>query len=292
MDVVIAYVDGNDPLWQQDYQTYTDKPLLTKRFRDWGTLKYLMRGIQYRMPFVDNVFLVVARESQVPEWIDRETVHVVLHKDFIPAEHLPTFNSTTISLFLHRIPGLGEQFLYFNDDIFPVGKCTREDYFRDGKVVIGISAHLFVSGMYKRHVKRSNALARKALGKRPVPFFIRPQHSCIPMLKSECTRVFETLETEIMQSLSRVRSNDNLNMSLYLSYMYYQGKVIPRRIPCRHISMAAVTPSGLAKAIMSPSKSLVCINDVSLSEERYNAFYNAMHGAFCAAFPEKSKFER
>ena len=292
MDIIIAYVDGQDPVWQKDYEAYMNAPVLAKRFRDWGTLPYLFRGIQYKMPFVENVFLVVSHESQVPEWVNRETVNVVLHKDFIPQEYLPTFNSTTISLFLHKIPGLGEQYLYFNDDIFPVGNCNPEDYFRNDKVVIGISTHLFVSGMYKHHVKRSNQIARKALGKVSSPFFIRPQHSCIPMLKSECEKVFCEQEDAIRASVSRVRSNDNLNMSLYMSYLYYQGKVINRRIPCKHVSMAAVTPAGIGSYITSPSRSFVCINDVSMSEEKYVEFRKALLDAFEEKFPQRSRFEK
>lgn len=292
MDIVIAYVDGQDPVWQKDYETYMNAPVLAKRFRDWGTLPYLFRGIQYNMTFIENVFLVVSRESQVPEWVDRENVKVVLHEDYIPQEYLPTFNSTTISLFLHRIPGLGEQYLYFNDDIFPVGECKPEDYFRNGKVSIGISTHLFVSGMYKRHVKSSNQLARKALGKCPSPFFIRPQHACIPMLKSECEKIYSEQEAAIRGSVSRIRSNDNLNMSLYMSYLYYQGKVINKRISCKHVSMAAVTPSGIGSYITSPSKSFVCINDVSMSEEKYVEFRKALLEAFESKFPHKSRFEK
>ena len=45
MDIVITYVNGLDPLWQQDYQQHTNTPILEKRFRDWGTLQYLFRGI-------------------------------------------------------------------------------------------------------------------------------------------------------------------------------------------------------------------------------------------------------
>ena len=292
MDIVIAYVDGQDPVWQKDYEKYMNAPVLAKRFRDWGTLPYLFRGIQYRMPFIENVFLVVSHESQVPEWVNRDSVKVVLHKDFIPEEYLPTFNSTTIGLFMHRIPGLSEQYLYFNDDIFPVGDCRPEDYFRNGKVVIGISTHIFVTGMYKHHVKRSNQLAREALGKFRTPFFIRPQHSCIPMLKSECEKVFIEQEEQIRKSISRIRSNDNLNMSLYMSYLFYQGKVVSKRIPCKHVSMAAVSPSGIGSYITSPSKSFVCINDVSMSEEKFYEFKNALMEAFNLRFPVKSRFER
>ena len=43
MDIVITYVDGNDPVWKKDYEKYTNVPVMEKRFRDWGTLKYLLR---------------------------------------------------------------------------------------------------------------------------------------------------------------------------------------------------------------------------------------------------------
>ena len=39
MDIVITYVDGNDPVWKKDYEKYTEVPVMEKRFRDWGTLK-------------------------------------------------------------------------------------------------------------------------------------------------------------------------------------------------------------------------------------------------------------
>lgn len=34
MDVVIAYVDGNDPQWQKVYAAVTNQPILKKRFRE------------------------------------------------------------------------------------------------------------------------------------------------------------------------------------------------------------------------------------------------------------------
>ncbi|MBR0111947.1 MAG: hypothetical protein IJM00_06875, partial [Bacteroidales bacterium] len=117
MDAVITYVNGNDPLWRQDYASVVGGTALTKRYRDFGTLQYLLRGIAKHMPFIRNVYLVVARESQVPAWIDPAQVHVVLHRDILPAAALPTFNSTAIEMFLHRIPGLDEEYLYFNDDM-------------------------------------------------------------------------------------------------------------------------------------------------------------------------------
>ena len=137
MDVVITYVNGLDPVWQKSYEKYTNTPILEKRFRDWGTLKYLFRGIEKNMPFIRKVHLVVSGESQVPEWVNRDEVNVVLHSDIIPAEYLPTFNCNPIEMHLHRIKDLDEEYLYFNDDMFPMRACKPTDFFRDGKGVIG-----------------------------------------------------------------------------------------------------------------------------------------------------------
>jgi hypothetical protein len=130
MDIVITYVDGNDPVWQRDYEKYINVPVMQKRFRDWGTLRYLLRGIETNMPFIRNVYLVVSHTSQVPQWVDTENLKIVLHEEIIPAEHIPTFNSTVIEMFLHNIEGLDEEYLYFNDDIFPVLPSKPEDFFR------------------------------------------------------------------------------------------------------------------------------------------------------------------
>ena len=175
MDAVITYVDGNDPVWKQDYEKYTNVPVMQKRFRDWGTLKYLLRGIEKRMPFIRNVYLVVSHPSQVPSWVDRENLKIVLHNDIIPEEFLPTFNCNPIEMNLHRIPGLDEEYLYFNDDMFPVGDCSPTDFFRDGKAVIGYYRHFFASNMYKKICRNSDRLAREALGLKPSVFFTRPQ---------------------------------------------------------------------------------------------------------------------
>lgn len=292
MDAVIAYVDGNDPLWQEDYQAATRRPLLAKRYRDWGTLPYLLRGIQRHMPFVDQVFLVVSRESQVPAWADRSRLRVVLHKDIIPETYLPTFNSTTIEMFLHRIPGLSERYLYFNDDFFPVRDAVEEDFFPGGKPAIGYARHLLAGSLYKQQTRQSDRLARAALGRRPGLFFLRPQHTCSPMLRSACEAVSERVGTEILQSLTRLRMPCNVNQYLFLDYQYLAGLGVARRISNRHISLATVTPERLAAAIVSPDRQLVCINDVEMSPARFQLLRRAMLEAFSRHFPEKSIYER
>ena len=292
MDAVITYVDGNDPVWKKDYEATTNVPVMDKRFRDWGTLKYLLRGIQTKMPFIRNVYLVVSHPSQVPQWANQEQLRIVLHKDIIPAEFLPTFNCNPIEMHLHRIPGLDEEFIYFNDDMFPVGDCRPEDFFRNGKPVIGYYRHLLASGMYKKICRNSDRLARKALGMKPSCFFTRPQHICSPMLKSQCDELYAKVEEEIRKtSATRTRTEENLNQYLFLDYMNYKGMVIHEKISNKHYSVAVASADTLREFLHNPTRNLVCINDVRLSEARYESLRGAILDAFESTFPVKSRFE-
>ncbi len=291
MDIVITYVNGLDPEWQRDYERYTAKPIVEKRFRDWGTLRYLFRGIAKNMPFIRKVHLVVSQESQVPAWINRNEVNVVLHKDIIPAEFLPTFNCNPIEMHLHRIEGLDEEYIYFNDDIYPLLECKPTDFFRDGRGVLGMSHHLLVMDMFKQICRNSNRVARKALGLKPSLWFLRPQHVCTPMLKSECEALYAKVEEDIRASLTRVREANNLNQYLFLDYMYLKGKIIKERLSKKHFSVGVVSARQLRKFIEHPTHKLTCVNDVKLSEERYTELRDTLLGAFERRLPERSKYE-
>ncbi|MBR7004439.1 MAG: hypothetical protein IKI00_05655 [Bacteroidales bacterium] len=292
MDAVITYVDGLDPVWQAEYASAVGGEVLAKRYRDWGTLKYLLRGIEKHIPSVENVFLLVSGETQVPSWVDRSVVNVVLHKDIIPERFLPTFNSTTIEMFMHRIHGLGEEFLYFNDDMFPVMDCSHEDFFRDGKAVIGFASHLVAGGKYKKRVRNSDHQARKALGKKPGVFFVRPQHTCSPMLKSESEEVYSYSENKIFEVVSRLRTTRNFNQYLFLDYLYYKGKTVKGKISNKHLSPAVHSPETIASYIVSPSAKLICINDVHMTDEDFVRYRDAVQNAFEAHFPNPSRFEK
>lgn len=317
MDIVITYVDGLDPLWQKDYETAVGRAPLTKRFRDWGTLKYLLRGIERYMPFIRNVYLVVSRKSQVPSWVNTENLKIVLHEDIIPSEYLPVFNSAAIEMFLHRIDGLDEEYIYFNDDIFPLRECSSTDFFvyskendcqklasaedssnafengfrSEVKAVNGYSKCWLPIGLFRKHTCNSDFLARKALGIKPVLPFVRPQHSCNAMLRSECEALSKVLEKEIGESISAVRDPKNLNQYLFLDYMYYGGKAINRRRSNRHFSLATASLKSITDFILNPDRSFACINDVQMSDEKFETFRRGIVDAFECRLPQKSVYE-
>ncbi|MFD7031002.1 Stealth CR1 domain-containing protein [Streptomyces sp. NPDC059917] len=154
IDAVITWVDAADPVWRRrrdrtkaEYAEYADGAArdgraaggstgvpavddADHRYRDRGELRYCLRSIAAHAPWIRRIFLVT--DDQVPGWLatDHPQVTVVSHRElFADPGALPVFNSHAIETQLHRIPGLAEHFLYFNDDIF-LGRPQRpQGYF-------------------------------------------------------------------------------------------------------------------------------------------------------------------
>jgi hypothetical protein len=154
-----------------------------------------------------------------------------------------------------------------------------------------MSHHIFSFDMFKKICRNSDNSARRALGLKPGLLFLRPQHICTPMLKSEVTALYSQIGDEIVGSMTTTRTAKNLNQYLYLDYMYLKGRIINRRQPSRHFSMGVASPEKIENYILNPKRALVCINDVQLSDKKYRAMHEMLHRAFGQAFPEKSKYE-
>jgi len=141
IDYVLPYVTTNDPIWEKEYLKYKnissaqDDEWATGdlRLRDNGMLKYTLRGIAKHLPWIENLHIIVAYESQIPDWINRDTVKFIFHKDFIPQKHLPTFNSATIEMFLSELPGVNDAFIYGNDDMLCFKDHPPQFFFNGGK---------------------------------------------------------------------------------------------------------------------------------------------------------------
>lgn len=136
VDVVLTWVDGRDPAWNQarlerlaglSGTATTRESSGQARFVSRDELRYSLRSIHLFAPWVRRIHLVTA--GQVPEWLDpsHPQVSVVDHTAILPPDALPTFNSHTIESALHKVPDLAEHFVYLNDDFFlgrPLGPET------------------------------------------------------------------------------------------------------------------------------------------------------------------------
>jgi len=108
----------------------TDDHYSANRFRDNEELRYSLRSIWRFAPWVRHVYIVT--NGQVPHWLnlDHPRLTLVTHSDIYPNQsHLPTFSSPSIESHLHRIPGLAEHYIYFNDDVLLGNEVWPDDFF-------------------------------------------------------------------------------------------------------------------------------------------------------------------
>lgn len=137
IDFVIAWVDGKDQKWQKEKMKYLPKRNLygndnSFRYRDWDNLQYWFRAVEKFTPWVRKIHFVTC--GHLPTWlnIDNPKISIVKHADYIPEKYLPTFSARPIELNIHRIPGLAERFVYFNDDMFVTRTMPVNDFFSKG----------------------------------------------------------------------------------------------------------------------------------------------------------------
>lgn len=141
IDFVIPWVDGGDMNWLREKEKYWiaegNTPFLdgnqAARFRDWEILKYWFRGVEKFTPWVNHIYFVTW--GHVPEWLNTNhpKLTIIKHEDYIPHNYLPVFSANPIEINFHRIPGLSEHFVYFNDDMFVIDDMKPEDFFVNGR---------------------------------------------------------------------------------------------------------------------------------------------------------------
>lgn len=294
VDFVVTYVDGTDEKWRSRYEEacwnnnrFVDMD--TIRYRDWGTLRYVFRGVERNMPWTGKVFLVVESETQIPKWVNRKTVNIVFHKDFIPEEYLPTFNSTCIELFLWRIKGLGERFIYGNDDMFAISPIEEDEFYKGNTPHIRYNRKEFKKdNMYQNHLHNGEALVRKILSmEEHDATVIRTGHNIHPMLKKTWRTLWDMGGDELEASVSIFRQWNNINQDVCSFYHLLIGDYRESGRYTKYMEFKDIEE--VENTIMHSDAQLICLNDAKASV--FEKVRERVVRAFERRLPNKSKYE-
>lgn len=327
IDIIIPWVDSSDPIWQSEFEKFTegnapgDSRLI--RYRDWGLLHFLFRGIEQFMPWVNKIHFVTS--GHLPEWLDltNPKLNWVKHSDFIPSDYLPTFSANTIELNLHRIEGLSEKFIYFNDDMLVLKPVSSKRFFRKGlpcdlgvmtaKPSDGGVIHMAINDLDivdKHFNKRKQMLRhfskwfnlRYGVGIlnnillspwRDFSGFIDP-HLPNAFLKSTFEEVW-AVESDALDKTcrARFRTNDDVNQWLFRYWQLAKGSFIPLNTRKNDVSMDITdeTISSIIAKITKGDWSIVCLNDNAEISD-FNNLRNQFEESFNKIFPHKSLFEK
>ncbi|AYN40675.1 hypothetical protein D9753_19285 [Streptomyces dangxiongensis] len=309
VDVVYTWVDGDDPAMavkRRAHQVLSDNVIAGRetgasRYTSHDELRYALRSLEMYAGFVRHVYLVT--DSQVPAWLDPEAagLTVVDHRDILPADALPVFNSHAIESRLHRIPGLSEHYLYFNDDVF-INRPVGAGHFFHGSGIARIPLSPLKLGAGAPHPlepapnsagKNAREVIRRFHGRYATHKSLHTPH---PQLLS-VMREMEGLGIEELErtSYSRFRSTADVApaSTLHHHWAIATGRAVPADYRFRYVELG--TPDmrrRLARLAAGDDVDFFCLNDVD-TDPADRAAAQAAIGAFLERkYPFPSRFER
>ena len=331
IDFVVTWVDGNEPNWQNEKKETLKKEgldtskidLRVNRFRDMECLKYWFRGVEQYAPWVNKIYFVTC--DQKPEWLNENNKKIVLvnHKDYIPEEYFPTFNSNAIEIMMHKIKGLSEEFVYFNDDMFLINKVNPSHFFKNGLPVDTMSFHpIEPKGNDKRfYLQLCNNMEiinkyynfKKFVKNNILKCFSFKQgkhlpitaifcgltsfrgfytyHLPIPYLKTTFEELWEKEEEVLSQTMTyRFRNNEkNVNHWIFQFWQFASGKFYQRSTSFG--KYCEIVDKDIEKLILNSKIKTICINDSS-DQCDFELEKKKLINIFEKKFPNKSTFEK
>lgn len=331
IDFVVTWVDPSDPKWREEYNRYANidsKGSVEARYRNWDQFRYWFRSVEKYAPWVRKIYLLTY--GHIPSWLntDDEKIVVVQHQDFIPKRFLPTFNSISIEFNMHRIPGLSERFVYFNDDVFLASETEPGDFFINGlpnycaiayplknyiyngpfahqlfsnlgvinskfriQSVMEKSPELWFSKLYGKDVEYNyNAYKESYL---PGMFF---SHLACPFLKSYFLKVWSEIPDILEETCQhRIRTYSDIMHQIIALWTVMEGSFNPVRKNHygRHFGMLSKQIKAVDNAFLSKTNKCICLNDsVDITDDNYDAVKNEIDRILEREFPQKSIFEK
>lgn len=324
IDFVILWVDNTDPQWLEKKRRFLQEEDNSfnkndARYRDWNILRYWFRSVERYAPWVRKIHFVTC--GHYPDWLNLEhpKLHFVKHEEFIPNEYLPTFSAFPIELNIHRIDGLSDQFVYFNDDMFVVAPVKPTDFFKHG-LPKDVAVRTFSMLYDVRHIN-SNCIEiinnrfffihqfKKYLWKwmnyrygwhcllnlyfLPYGDFtgVINTHVANAYKKATFNEVWEKYGEKLHQTcLHRFRTKQDVNQWIFKFWQIVSGNFYPQWISFGKYFLIDNTEQ-IDKMLHQKKTKLICLNDnenlADISQLREEVI-----GIFQSVFPEKCSFER
>ncbi|WP_424216813.1 stealth conserved region 3 domain-containing protein (plasmid) [Streptomyces sp. BI20] len=311
VDVVYTWVNDDDEAWrarrdaaraEAGIDTGEGADSGDVRFRNRDELRYSLRSLAMFAPWVRNVYIVT--DGQTPAWLDtaHPGVKIVDHREiFTDPSVLPTFNSHAIESQLHRIEGLSEQFLYFNDDVFLGRPIAANAFFQTNGV-----AHHFRSPTavppgertpddegYFAAAKNNRELLRREFGKVVTHGFLHAPH---PLRRDVLAEIAERFPEEIAgTAAARFRSPEDYSVtsSLHHNYAYLTGRSAPASISCTYVNVGnPAHHQTLSSLLATRSRSVFCIGESAESVIGVAEQDRTLRAFLQAYFPVPSPYEK
>ncbi|VBB48122.1 conserved hypothetical protein [uncultured Paludibacter sp.] len=309
IDLIYLWVDGNDPEWLAIQNTFVGNSETSSstnckgRYMDNDELKFSLRSVEKYAPWINQIYIIT--DNQTPEWIDltNPKIKIIDHKHLMPQEILPCYNSGVIELFLYKIEGLSEHFIYANDDMFINNSVSPDTFFtNEGFPIIRLTRKNLRKlrwfwrekirrkplHNYSQSIKNASELVKKKFG---IYYNGVPHHNIDAYLKSDYQRVSEQIfenEFKAMQS-NRLRNPKDIQRIVY-SYVALAEKRGELQYSSKKESLhISIHKDRHYEKFKKYNPTFFCMNDSQYAQDsdriKATLFLSKL-------FPQKSQFEK
>jgi Stealth protein CR2, conserved region 2/Stealth protein CR1, conserved region 1 len=317
IDIVYLWVNGADAAWQAKRsgaahalsaaQTTGLAPYsnVDGRYRDNDELRFSLRALERFFPKHGHIYIVT--DAQTPAWLNPGAgITLIDHRDLIPEQHLPTFDSGNIESYIHRIPNLSEQFFYLNDDVFFGAPVQLSDWFYDTGIYVTWSDDAQVEGSALRPdstaLVNASRLSQQWLSTHSVleGYVHTPRtfaHSPRPMRKSIMLEL-ETIAPELFASVRgtvfRAWDTPTIVSDFVLRWALATGQAKVHEHSHLHISTGDADVSAPLQTLREQFGSLefFCINDTLDNAPALDPRLIQVRAVLEAILPRLSPFEK
>lgn len=293
IDVVYTWVNNQDPDWEQRFEdacnVVSQCPLGlyaqdNARFENHNEIFYSLKSVIRFMPWVNMIYIVT--DSQIPPGAElSDKIKIIDHRDIINGEYLPTFNSHVIEAHLHKIPGLSENFIYFNDDVFAARPLDASHFFKSNGISSLFLSDKSLKAMHSQGVTTptlSASLNVRFLLLRKFNFDIDSTlvHTYIPLKKSMFESAWELYYEEIQSFLkNKFRTDGDINVGTCMVpwLAYINGKAFPVRDICYYFNVRSSIARNYYNALSKKKMSTrcphsFCTNDFTSEKTTLSSF--------------------
>tara|TARA_Y100000389_G_scaffold112032_1_gene109071 strand:- start:3291 stop:4265 length:975 start_codon:yes stop_codon:yes gene_type:complete len=282
-----------------------------KRFSYNNELKYSLRSIIKFAPWVNHIYIYMNPPKKIPSWFNnnyKKKITILDHTETVLRNYMPNTNSNAIETTLSEIPGLSENFIYFNDDVFLTRPCKWRDFFSiSGKPYIPEECSTAISMIKDKNKTKTNIIYPDFPNKQFKNGWI---HIPIPRLKSSMKQ-FQKEYSDYIKWVRNTKTRKNIGCNVCINlhcpcqqqhslisyYMYKNGNAVLKKYNKLNIHKYTTikklaTNKEYLKSILNYSPKFLCVNDADDDIQKHTYSHIIKNEFYEKLYHEKPFYEK
>ncbi len=288
VDYILPYIDFTQEEIQQLYKKITGTDYVNDDNSTYIDLTLSLKLILKNLPFLNKIYITCKDVQKLPDSTEqlinelKGKIVRVNESEFMPDNYI-SFSPGCIEMFIWKIPGLSEHFIYSNDDMFICKEMNVNNFFStniNNTPIMEYHNHSYnycclydlwganVNNLIYNKIKNNDNYQDRKVS----------LHSLRPLLKSICKQCFDKYKDFIMNSLTHIRFFNNFYIDLFTIYGL-KNNLVENKInyTFKYIVANNKDITNMINMTYEELPSVLCCNDAIESTEHINELADTLN---------------